>query len=72
MIDWFWTRITTSKGNELGTICKVRSKPIVDNASDTLVVKFGQKNFMVNSVKGLLKIHKNTTCKLALINGLSG
>ena len=43
----------------MGTICKVRSKPVIDNASTIVVVKFGPKNFMVDSVKGFLKIYKN-------------
>ena len=48
------------KLNELQPIGQVASNPVQSHASYTIVFKFVQQNIMINGIKGLRKIKKNT------------
>ena len=69
MIDWEMIRVVALNGYKLGSVGEVRSEPLVGSASNTVVLEFVNKDFMVYCVKGFLEINENATCKFAFVKG---
>jgi hypothetical protein len=53
----------------LKSVREVAGKEIKGNTSDSIMVKFSQKNVMVDGVEGLRKIKKYSNSVMVLVKG---
>ena len=58
--DSLWRGTMTVKLNKLQPIGQVVSNPVQSHTSYTIVFEFVQQNIMIDGIKGLRKIKKNT------------
>ena len=67
MFQNIFARVKTINGHKLFSTRKVRLEPVVETTSDAIMIKFAEKDFIVDCVKGLLEVDKNTYCFFIII-----
>ena len=58
MVHGFALGFKAINDNLLLPISQVGTKPVINDTSKSIVIKFTQENFMVDCVEGFLKINK--------------
>ena len=55
----------------LFSVEEIRPKPLEWNTSDSIVIQFSLQNRVIDCLKCFLKINKNATSIITIINGIS-